>query len=697
MLFIRSSHRPVRAGAHSGHGAGLRRLIAPLAAVAAAVMLFTPSLASADSSSTLTVVGTSDLSDSGLIQHVIQPAFNAAYPQFTFKYIGTATGTAITDAETGSVGASALIVHAASLENQFVAGGYSYEQYGRALWTNDFVLAGPTADPAGVAANGANNIAQAFADVAAAGIAGKAEFISRGGTPGTTVEEHGIWALVASSNLEPAGLILCAVSAANGGGETPIAASAGVANGQPCPNGGALPTNSQLPSWYAATGLTQGPNVVAANACNGYASGANSCYVLTDRGTYDYLASGTDSAGTISNLTVATQNDSATAPGGQYELVNYFHGYIINPAKTGQTVNLTAAQDFLNLITSPPIQTAVAQYLNTSTGGAPFTPSASPLITTKKKLPAKYTASAPLTITGTVANAQVGYPALDAVKVTLDRVAGDLTLPVASAKTNTSGVFTIRATLPSKGSYVLSTPQFGQIENSTLNPVYGDILSPAQTSATSIAVRGAVSALHATSLGGRALVTGAVGPSSGHVSGKVTVYARWLGAGHATYRKLTGLRLASSDGRFAAVVGLKPGRWQIKTFFSDKGTVQTSAARTTTVTVGAAATAHIAGAGGSVSKSGALTTHVRISPKAAKGAKVSLVVVKLSAAGAPARSTLDSVKVKTGARTVTLHGKLTGSGHWAVLESYKAPGVGTAWARTVGHVTIKPKTKTKTK
>src|SRR5262249_5715201 len=156
-----------------------------------------------------TVVGTSDVSDSGLIQNVVQPAFHAAYPQYTFKYIGTATGTAITDAETGSVGASALIVHAESLENQFVANGYSYNnQYGNAIWTNDFVLAGPSGDPAGVAANASTNIAQAFADIAAAGINGggtpNVTFVSRGGTPGTTVEEHQIWALVATSGLAPA-------------------------------------------------------------------------------------------------------------------------------------------------------------------------------------------------------------------------------------------------------------------------------------------------------------------------------------------------------------------------------------------------------------------------------------------------------------------------------------------------------------
>ncbi len=413
----------------------LRRLIAPLAALAATTMLLTPSLARADSSSTLTVVGTSDVSDSGLMQNVIQPAFEAAYPQYTFKYIGTATGTAITDAETGAVGASALIVHAPSLENQFVAGGYSYEKYGRALWTNDFVLAGPTADPAGAGPNAANDIAQSFADVAAAGIAGKAQFVSRGGTPGTTVDEHQIWALVAQNNLEPAGLDLCAVSEANGGGQTPISSGAGVANGQPCPNGGALPTGSALPSWYAATGLTQGPNVVAANACSGYASGANSCYVFTDRGTYDYLQSGTDPAGSVSGLTILTQDNGATAPGGQYGLVNYFHGYVISPSKADETVNLPAAQHFLDLITSPTIQAKLSSYLASSAGGAPFSADASPVITTAKKLPRRYTASRPLTISGTVANAQPGYPALHGVAVTLDHVAGSVSVPVASART----------------------------------------------------------------------------------------------------------------------------------------------------------------------------------------------------------------------------------------------------------------------
>ena len=44
------------------------------------------------------------------------------------------------------------------------------------------MFAGPTGDPAGVDPGAANNIAQAFADVAAAGVGGTAKYFSRGGS-----------------------------------------------------------------------------------------------------------------------------------------------------------------------------------------------------------------------------------------------------------------------------------------------------------------------------------------------------------------------------------------------------------------------------------------------------------------------------------------------------------------------------------
>ena len=143
------------------------------------------------------VVGTSDVYDSGLVQNVIEPEFEAAYPQYDLQYVSKGTGAAIAYAEAGT--ADALIVHAASLENQFVADGYSAEKYGRAIFWGDYVLLGPAADPAGVLTGAPHDIATAFEKIAAAGAAGTANFVSRGGTPGTTVQEHAIWALTSGT------------------------------------------------------------------------------------------------------------------------------------------------------------------------------------------------------------------------------------------------------------------------------------------------------------------------------------------------------------------------------------------------------------------------------------------------------------------------------------------------------------------
>ena len=235
-----------------------------LGVLAAAVMLMAPALANADTSSTLTVIGTSDVSDSGLIPNVIQPGFTKAFPQFTFKYIGTGTGNAIAQAESGAAGASNLIVHAASLENQFVVRGLLLRAV-RPGAVDQRLRAGrqPRGPGRRCRQRGHTTSPRRSPTLPPPGIERpKATFVSRGGTPGTTVAEHGIWQLVSSSGLSPAGLLLCTVSAANGGGETPIAANHGVtASGQACPNNGALPTAAALPTWYAATGVTQGPNV----------------------------------------------------------------------------------------------------------------------------------------------------------------------------------------------------------------------------------------------------------------------------------------------------------------------------------------------------------------------------------------------------------------------------------------------------
>jgi tungstate transport system substrate-binding protein len=641
-----------------------------LGLLAAAIALaLTPALASADSSSTLTVVGTSDVSDSGLLANLIEPDFHKAYPQFTFKYVPGATGTAVTQAETGSQGASVLIVHSASLENQFVANGYSYEQYGRAIFTNDFVLGGPKSDPAGVAANGAHNIAQAYADVAAAGIEGKATYVSRGGSSGTTVEEHKIWGLVSSSHLAPAGLLLCTVNSTDGGGETPIAANQGVTtSGQACPNNGALPTGGALPKWYVVTGAEQGPNVQLANACAGYPSGADTCYVLTDRGTYDYLASGTDPAGSIPNLMVVTRDDSASAPGGQYALINYFHAYIINPAKPDEQINLPAAKDLLNLLTLPSFQSQLKNYLahTSDPGGAPFKPDASPLIT-QHGIPRAYHAGRRVTVTGTVTNAEPGYPALAGKTVSVDQIVGGVPVPVASGKTNATGGYKITFRPTSSGSYEVGTPQIAQIEEPTLSPVFGDLLSPGATAPVKVTVHSAITKLTVRSVGGQALVVGSVAPAKGHVKASVTVLARLAGS-KGRFKKVASARLRSTAGNFAVAAPLRAGRWQLEVTFKDPKTVLATSRKVkvsvggkpaTSVTLKSARVKH-----GTLSLTGSVSR--------AAGGKVE--VLALNTTSGPARfRVLGTAKLGAHDTSFSFHGKVK-RGTWVLALEYLPSG-----------------------
>ena len=649
-----------------------------LGLLAAGVLLFAPALAKADSSSTLTVVGTSDVNDSGLSPNLIMPEFEKAYPQFSFSYKGSATGLAIQNAESGTGGPSVLIVHAAALENQFVANGYSYNnQYGNAIFTNDFVLAGPTGDPAGVAANGANNVAQAFADVASAGAAGKASFFTRGGTTtasGTTVEEHALWGLVHSSGLQPASLSLCVVSTADGGGMSPVKSAA--LNGQPCPDSGTV-NSPDNPSWYFINaGSSQGNNVIAANSCPPAeaSSGTNTCYVLTDRGTYDYLASGTDPGVSIPNLKIVTRGpQSASAPGGQYALVNYFHVYIINPSKPGEIVNLTAAQDFVSFLTSPSFQAQLKTYLaqTSDPAGAPFVADASPNLTVSG-FPHNYHADKPATVTGTLTNAEPGYPALAAKTVTIDEVKGALVIPVASGTTDSTGHYRIRFTPPATGSYEVTTAQISQVENSTLNPVYGDLLSPAATASSKVIVHAATANVRVLSQGGKAVVIGTVKPGTLHHKATVTVLGRAAGT-KGPFKKVAFERLAATQGNFAISGPLAAGGWQVEVKFQDRGQVFAATSRPVTVRIGGkpASSASLRSAS---ARNGKLTVGGAVSPAAASGAQVEVLGLNTTP-GAPTRfKVLGTVRIGAGKTSFTLRSRAARGVLWVLQLEYLPAG-----------------------
>ena len=380
-----------------------------------------------DSAHTLTVVGTSDVYDSNLVQDVIKPGFEAAHPGLTLNYVSKGSGAAIEYAEAGT--ASVLLVHAASLENQFVADGYSAEPFGRAVFWGDYVLLGPKDDPAGVLQGSNGDIVGAFEKIAAAGEAGTADFVSRGGNPGTTVAEHKIWD-------QTTGISTCDVSEDDGGYVSPSTTT------------GACGTTIAYPDWYHATGLTQGPNIVNADACN-YGRGLD-CYVLTDRGTFDYL----ESTGALSNLQIVVRGSSL--------LVNSFHAYAVNADKFGADAGLNpvGATAFLDWLTSPEGQQAVGGHLNQA-ADPPFLPSASPTIAWQRT---------PGPLRGVLTNPVPGTPPLAGVKLTV--TLSDRTVTVT---TGADGGFAIPG--PWTGPVTVKVPAITQIENDTLDPVFGDLLT----------------------------------------------------------------------------------------------------------------------------------------------------------------------------------------------------------------------------
>lgn len=98
--------------------------------------------------------------------------------------IAVGTGLALEIARRGD--ADLVLVHAREEEDRFVAEGYGALR--RDVMWNDFLIAGPPDDPAGV--RGTADAAAALAKVAAAG----APFVSRADRSGTHLREQALWA-----------------------------------------------------------------------------------------------------------------------------------------------------------------------------------------------------------------------------------------------------------------------------------------------------------------------------------------------------------------------------------------------------------------------------------------------------------------------------------------------------------------------
>ncbi|MHA3915078.1 ABC transporter substrate-binding protein [Halovulum sp. GXIMD14793] len=130
---------------------------------------------------TIRLASTTSTQNSGLLAAIL-PIFEERTGH-KVEVIAVGTGQALRIARNGD--ADVLLVHHRTSEDAFVAEGHGLERFD--VMYNDFVIVGPTDDPADVA--GAGTAVQAFQRIAEAGVA----FASRGDDSGTHKKEQELW------------------------------------------------------------------------------------------------------------------------------------------------------------------------------------------------------------------------------------------------------------------------------------------------------------------------------------------------------------------------------------------------------------------------------------------------------------------------------------------------------------------------
>ncbi len=128
--------------------------------------------------------------DSGIVD-ALETAFEAE-TGIRVRHAGAGTGAALDMARRSGI--DLVMVHARRLEEAFVKEGFGLERI--PLMYNDFVIVGPSADPAGI--RGTRTAAEALKTLAAK----QAPFLTRGDQSGTHVAELDLWTAAA---VKPAG------------------------------------------------------------------------------------------------------------------------------------------------------------------------------------------------------------------------------------------------------------------------------------------------------------------------------------------------------------------------------------------------------------------------------------------------------------------------------------------------------------
>lgn len=170
----------------------------------------------------LILATTTSTQDSGLLDELI-PLFEEQ-TGYTVQTVAVGSGEAMKMGEEGN--ADVLLVHAPSSEVAFMEGDFGKDRF--LVMHNDFIIVGPSSDPAGI--KGMATAAEAFTTIFNAG----ASFITRGDDSGTHKKELALWK---AAGLDPAGQ-----------------------------------------TWYIETGQGMGASMTVASE--------KQAYILTDRATY---------------------------------------------------------------------------------------------------------------------------------------------------------------------------------------------------------------------------------------------------------------------------------------------------------------------------------------------------------------------------------------------------------------------------
>lgn len=139
---------------------------------------------------TLILATTTSTQDSGLLDVMI-PDFEQR-TGYTVQTVAVGSGEAMKMGQ--QCNADVLLVHSPSAEKDFMTNGYGSDR--RLVMHNDFVVVGPSSDPAGI--KGSATAIDAFTKIANS----QSPFITRGDASGTNTKELAIWK---SANITPAG------------------------------------------------------------------------------------------------------------------------------------------------------------------------------------------------------------------------------------------------------------------------------------------------------------------------------------------------------------------------------------------------------------------------------------------------------------------------------------------------------------